>query len=168
VTPAPIARDTAQRLIAREAATAGSAAEDPAAAERALRRLIGELAEWFGPFGTHALLARALAHARAEHPALAGVTVGVPSAPAVQGLVDGPQLPGAAADLLAWVVELLGRLIGDDLATGLIERGAGQGHHVAPPAPLPPVSPVVGGAADTGAGNGTDTMSDTTGSTTDD
>jgi hypothetical protein len=151
VIPASTARNTAQRLIAREAATPGSPPESAAAAERALRRLTGELAEWFGPLGTYALLTRALAHARAEHPTLAGVTVGTPASPAFEGLAGGAPVPGAAADLLAWIVELLGRLIGDDLATGLIERGTGQGVDVGRPAPLPSVPPAVGGAADTEA-----------------
>ncbi|MGZ8377237.1 MAG: hypothetical protein ACXW0Z_08335 [Gemmatirosa sp.] len=180
--PALTARDTAYRLIARESAAPGSPPpDDGAAAERALHRLAGELTGWFGPFGTHALITRALAHARAEHPSLGGVTLGTPSALNVEGLAHSARGHGAAGaagavELLAWIIELLGRLIGDELAAVLVASGASreadQPAPVPPVPPVPPVSPVpraVGGAAETGAGGGgTGMMGDTTGSTTDD
>ena len=169
--PPLIARDTAQRLIARERAAGGSPANAVAVAERALRRLSDDLAGWFGPFGAHALVTRALAQARAEHPALALVSVGGPSTSYFEGLAECGRVHGAeaavaaAVDLLAWLVDLLGRLIGDTLATTLVEQsgttgGAGRGAHG---------SPEAGSASDTGAaGSTTSANSDTTGSPTDD
>jgi hypothetical protein len=70
-------------------------------------------------------------------------------------------------ELLAWIIELLGRLIGDELAAVLVKSG--PRYDAEQPTPLPPVPRAVGGAADTGdGGGGTSTMGDTTGSTTDD
>ena len=165
------ARDTAHRLIASESAP-GSPPDEGAAAERAVDRLSAELTGWFGPIGTHALLTRALAHARAEHPSLGAVTLGTPSALHIEGLADSARSHGAAGaagavELLAWIIELLGRLIGDELAAALVESGAR--HTADRPVPLPPVPRAAGGAADSGAGGGeTGTMGDTTGSTADD
>lgn len=124
------ARETARRLLARERAAGGPTPDPVATAERAVRRLSDALVGWFGPYGAHALLTRALGRARADHPALAAVRVGAPARPAVEGLVDSAQAYGAAqtaaaaADLLAAVVELLERLIGGDLATRLVEQSA--------------------------------------------
>ena len=160
--------ETARRLVAREAAAGDSPPDPVATVERAVRRLCDALVEWFGPHGTHALLTRALACARADHPALAAVRVGAPAKPAVEGLAESADAHGvlpataAAIDLLAAVVELLRRLIGDDLATTLVERSApavGTG-------PPTSVSAAAGGSAESrNTGSGT---SATTRSTTDD
>lgn len=173
--PALTAREAAYRLVARESATPGSPSDDGAAAERALHRLSGELTGWFGPFGTHALITRALAHARTEHPSLGAVTLGAPSALDIRGLAESARVHGAAGaagavELLAWIIELLARLIGDELAAVLVNSGArDDAEQPVPRPPVPPVSPAVGGAADTGAAEGgTGTTGDTTGSTTDD
>ena len=170
--PALTARDTARRLVARESVADGSPPDEGAAAERALRRLAGELTGWFGPLGAHALIKRALAHARAEHPSLDGVTLGAPSALHIEGLAEGARVHGDAAAagtlaLLAWIIELLGRLIGDELAAVLVDAGA---RHDAGQSAVRPRAPRADrGAADTGAGgDGTGTTGDTTGSTTDD
>ena len=165
------ARDTAHRLIAREHAAGGASADAVVVAERALRRLSGDLVGWFGPLGANALVTRALAQARAENPALAAVSVGGPAAPYLDGIAESGRVHGAAAtaagaaDVLGWLVHLLGRLIGDTLATTLVEQGgrsdsAGRGTHG---------SPGGGGAADTGAtGGATGADGDTMGSVRDD
>lgn len=165
------ARETARRIVARASVAPGSPAHDGAAAERALALLAVELTDWFGPFGAHALFARALAHARVEHPALGGVSVGTPAALHVVGLVDSSRVHGVAGatgavELIAWIIDLLGRLVGDELATVLVRSGAHRepADELAPGAPEP-----VGGAEGTGAGGDTPgTTSDPTGDTTDD
>lgn len=170
--PALTARDTAHRLVARKAVADASAPDAGAAAERALRRLAGELTGWFGPLGAHALIKRALAHARADHPSLASVTLGTPSALNIEGVAEGARVHGDASaagtvELLAWIIELLGRLIGDELAAVLVDAGAR--HDAGQPAPKPLVPRAESGAPDIGAGgDGTGTLGDTTGSTTDD
>lgn len=169
--PPLTARDTAHRLIARERAAGGDASDGVAVAERALRRLCDDLVAWFGPIGAHALVTRALAHARADHPALAPVSLAASATPYLDGFAEsgrahGPEAAAAGAvDVLAGLVDLLSRMIGATLATTLVERsgqadGAGR---------RSPGSSGRGGGSDTGAGRGaTDTNSDTTGSPTDD
>jgi hypothetical protein len=92
------------------------------------RQLAAELSRWFGPYGYHALLARALADARTAHPALRVVRVGPAPAPELEGLEDAARAQGAAAAVagveavLAALIDLLGRLIGDDLAMTFIDH----------------------------------------------
>ncbi len=168
--PPLIARDTAHRLVAREQAAPDGPADVVAAAERALRERGDGRGGWFGPLGAHALVTRALAQARAEHPALARVSLAGTSAH-LDGLDESRRAHGedaaaaAAVDLLATLIDLLGRLIGDALATTLVEQsgragGAGHGMHDAPRAGG---APEAEGAGGTGGAN-----SDTTGSLTDD
>lgn len=110
------------------APTPGNPGGDPLGASvRALDRLSEALARWFGAFGYHALLARAFAHARLEHPALAGVTVGDPHSPALAGLEAATAAHGVdavakgAEAVLAAVIALLGRVVGDDMVPYLVE-----------------------------------------------
>lgn len=165
------ARDTAQRLIARERGAGDTAADVVAVAERALRRLSDDLVGWFGPFGAHALVTRALAQARPEHPALAPVRVGGPAAPYFEGLAESGRVHGAdaaaagAVDVLAALVDLLGRMIGDTLATTLVEQGSRAGAD----GRAMNGSQGSDGAADTGNTAGTTGANrDTTGKLTDD
>jgi hypothetical protein len=127
----PAACALARRLLARAGTPtdAGHAPREPvAAAEWVARALAAELSRWLGPYGYHTLLARALADALHAHPALAAVRVRAPSDPTLEGLADAARTHGsdavadAAAGLLAGVVDLLGRLIGEDMAAGLLER----------------------------------------------
>ena len=169
--PPLLARDTAHRLIARERSAGGASADAVVPAERALRRIVDDLVGWFGPIGAHALVTRALAQARAEHAALALVRVGASSTPYVDGLAECGRAHGAeaavagAVDVLAGLVDLLGRMIGDTLATTLVEQGRrADGADGGTPG-----APAVGGATDAEADGGTTgANSDTTGSLTDD
>jgi hypothetical protein len=127
----PAARALAQQLLA-SAGPAPPAADDACdpvtAAVQVGHYLAAELSRWFGPYGYHALLARALADARAEHPALAVVRVNSVPSPELAGLADAARAHGAGAAVagaeavLASLIDLLGRLIGDDLAMTLIDR----------------------------------------------
>ena len=127
----PGARALALQLLASAGPAPPTAREapDPLAASVQLgRQLAAELSRWFGPFGYHALLTRALADARVDHPVLRGVHVGAPPAPELDGLADAARAHGAGAAVagveavLASLIDLLGRLIGDDLAVTLIDR----------------------------------------------
>jgi hypothetical protein len=82
-----------------------------------------------GPDGCHALLTRARAQAQADHTALDQIHVRAGSEPCIHGVAEAIMAHGDAATakaleaMLISLVELLGRLIGDDMATKLIERG---------------------------------------------
>jgi hypothetical protein len=135
--PSASARTVAQRLLARGGAP-GAAATDPpdlvAATDEVCRQLAYGLTRWFGPFGYHALLSRALAQARSGHPALHDVNVRSAAEPSLEGLTDSvarhgtdATTEGIVATLMAFI-ELLGRLIGEDMAHKLIDQSVrGQG-----------------------------------------
>lgn len=124
----PTSRELAERLVAREQASGGAPGDATTATERAIRRLCLALAGWFGPYAVHALLTRAVAQAHAVHPALVAVRAGPPPARELTGLFEslrahaGPAIAAGALDVLTALIELLSHLIGDDLATGLVER----------------------------------------------
>lgn len=126
----PTARQLTRRIIAGEAPEDDSPDVAVAAAHTAGERLYRELARWLGATGCHALLTRALADARVEHPALAEIRVEHRSAPTLEGVADSVRAHGAAAvaagleSLLVTLLELLGRLIGDDMAARLVEASA--------------------------------------------
>lgn len=125
------ARELAGRLLATGSQgppSRGETSSQLPAAARVGRHLALDLSRWFGPYGYHALLARALARARLEHCVLDSVHVGPPSAPYLSGLEDAAQAHGidattaGVAAVLAALIDLLGRLIGDDLAVMFIDQ----------------------------------------------
>ena len=97
-------------------------------AARVTTELAQALARWFGPYGYHALLTRALGEASLKHPALAGVGVRDPLTPVLDGLDEALEthdphavLEGVVA-VVAGVIALLARVIGEDMALRLVER----------------------------------------------
>ena len=128
----PAANANARRLFAAVGARttrAPTGVHDPVAvAQKASMVFADGLSRWFGPYGYHALLTRALAQARTEHPVLVSVHIRAPLAPVLEDLNEAAQVHGAAAlsdgvvGLLAALLGLLGRLIGEDMALQLIER----------------------------------------------
>ncbi len=121
-------RQIAHRLInsRRSERAGGDTAARGAAA--ACDHLYRELSRWVGPDGCHALFTRALAQARTEYPALGQIQLRARSEPYIEGVAETIMAHGDAATadalelMLADLVELLGRLIGDDMAMKLIER----------------------------------------------
>lgn len=127
-TEASSARALATQLIARaRRSERESAGRADGAAATAFHGLSAELARWMGAGGCEAILTRALRQARAAHPVLADVGLASDPLPRLEGLDEAVQAHGApeiAAGLEAMLVamfELLGRLIGDDLSTKLVE-----------------------------------------------
>lgn len=124
----PSARELTRRLVAREAARDsspdGAAVAVHAAGERAYR----VLSRWLGSTGADVLFARALAQARIEHPALSGIRLRVQPEPGVEGVRESIAIHGADAvaagleALLVALLQLLGRLVGEDMATRLVEQ----------------------------------------------
>jgi hypothetical protein len=113
-----------------ESHQAGGAGRQTAAhaAAAACDGLYRDLSRWVGRDGCHALFTRARAEALTEHPALAQVQLGAQSELYVEGVAEAISAHGddatarAIETMLLRVVELLSRLIGDDMATKLIGR----------------------------------------------
>jgi hypothetical protein len=122
------ARALASQLIAR-AQRSGRDSADRAqgAAATAFHALSHELSRWLGAGGCHALLTRALRQARTAHPALLDVEIASDSHLRLRGLDDAVEAHGAPAlaagveAMLVATFELLGRLVGDDVSTRLVE-----------------------------------------------
>ena len=121
------ARELARRLIEGEGVDhAGSIAV--ADAQHAAERVWDELSKWMGIDGSHALLTRAVALAKAEHPVLLrNAKVGGRSRSWLEGVVDNHSTNGtdAAAEgiesIFTALIELLGRLVGDQIALNLLQ-----------------------------------------------
>jgi len=130
----PTPSQLARRLISiRRSEHAG--ADTPArAAAAACDHLYRELSRWVGRDGCHALFARALSEARTDGSALEGIHLRAGSDPYVDGAAETIMAHGDAAtaegleSMLVRLVELLGRLIGDDMAVKLIEQSLAPSH----------------------------------------
>lgn len=143
--PTTAPQATARRLIARElggevrvdTSDAGAVA---AAGERLIAGLTEGLSRSFGPYGALALVSRALGRAQSSRPMLSTVTVTTGTVASSTGALDRSGLMaglaasaraagGAAAleGVTVWLTELadlLGGLIGDELAAALLEQSA--------------------------------------------
>jgi hypothetical protein len=122
---AAAATDAARRLWARSAGDARTPEQVAAAAELMCDQLRTGLGRWIGAQGYRALLGRAHGLVRGEHPALDGL-----------GCLEGEQAQAIAAvrkhgaadvadglmALVATLIELLGRIIGDEMAVRLVEQ----------------------------------------------
>ncbi len=118
----------AQRLIAREQTAGGPGTAKASSAALAVDELYRSLSRWIGADGCHALFTRARAQGQGEHPPLDMLQVQARSKPYVEGVAETIAEYGEAAtadaieSMLVRMIELLGRLIGEDMATNLIER----------------------------------------------
>lgn len=119
-----------------------TAADAASAAERAFARVSVSMVRWIGPDGSQALFMRALGLAQAQRPALKSIPPPARSVLVLEPLADtvDPQdtnaVMDAAAMILTTLIELLGRLIGNDLAIRLVGhdspgQGAGRSRHQA-------------------------------------
>jgi hypothetical protein len=122
------ARQIARRLINRRLSDQPGGDSAARAAAAACDHLYRELSQWVGPDGCHALFTRALAQARTEYPVLEQIQLRARSEPYVEGVAETIMAHGDTAtaealeSMLVRLIELLGRLIGDDMAMKLIER----------------------------------------------
>jgi hypothetical protein len=128
----PTLRELARRLVAPQTSTGGAADLSSAAANRMCEQLYRDLSRWIGADGCHALFARALARTQASHPAMRDIRLGGQSDSCLEGVAESVQVHGASAvaealeEMLVALIELLGRLIGDDMASQLIELSAAR------------------------------------------
>jgi hypothetical protein len=124
LTPSQLAR----RLISSHRSERSGGDTPARIAAAACDQLYQELSRWVGPDGCHALFTRALAQAAIEYPALGQIHLRPRSEPYIDGVAETIMASGdaitaeALESMLVRLVELLGRLIGDDMAMKLIER----------------------------------------------
>jgi len=121
-------RQLARRLIEAQRSERSEGDNRARATAAACDRLYRELSRWVGLDGCYALFSRALARARTDYPALAQIEIRARSQPHIDVVAETIMARGddATADglefMLERLIELLGRLIGEDMATKLIER----------------------------------------------
>jgi hypothetical protein len=128
------AQELTRRLVAR--ATDESEAPDGSALAvlEACERTYRELTRRLGQTGSNALLTRALAQARTEHPVLKEIRIGGSSKASLDGVTEAVQVhgvPKVAAGLeatLEKLLDLLSRLIGADMVVRLVESSANTGN----------------------------------------
>ena len=124
----PPAREIAGRLISSRRSERKGGETAARAAAAACDNLYRELSRWVGSDGCHALFTRALAETRTEYPPLTQIQLRARSEPYIDGVAEtimahgDPATAEALESMLVRLVELLGRLIGDDMAVKLIER----------------------------------------------
>jgi hypothetical protein len=144
VQPVPsllVARELAIRLISSEAAGRAESPATPDAAAAATDRLYRGLSRWIGRDGCHALFTRALAETRMSHPLLEEIELRPGSDRYLDATAPAIMLHGSAAansaleSMLVAVIELLARLIGDDMALKLIEQASADAHSSDPGSP---------------------------------
>jgi hypothetical protein len=134
-TPSATARELAAKLVDRENRSGDKAATSASAAAFAGDDLYRALSRWIGRDGCHALFARARAQEQPANQALDALKLNPRHEPYITGVDDsiGEYGDGATADaiesMIVGMIELLGRLIGVDMATSLIERSLAEVAH---------------------------------------
>lgn len=117
--------DVARRLWVRGAGDATSVEEIGAATQRVCDDLRTELSRWVGAAGYQALLNRALQLSTTGHPVLSSISChdGDALAAAAAARTHGAAaLATGVVALVATLTELLGRIIGEEMAVQLVER----------------------------------------------
>jgi len=126
----PAATGVAQVVWALAAGDAAAPEEVAAAAARTCTELYTGLNRWIGTMGYRILFDRALALARAEHPALGGLEClgGDQLVTTATQPVDGAaDVAAGMVALVAILVELLGRIVGEEMAVRLVEQTGTEG-----------------------------------------
>lgn len=119
------ATETARRLWVNGAGDASAPEEVAAAAERLCTQLREGLGRWIGADGYRALLHRALGLARAEYPTLTGLSWRGGEEPEIAAAVraHGPaEVTASVVGLVATLIDLLGRIVGEEMAVQLVEQ----------------------------------------------
>ncbi|MBA3655972.1 MAG: hypothetical protein H0W69_01315 [Gemmatimonadaceae bacterium] len=124
----PASEKTARELIDSEQVAGDGDLARATAACNAAEKLYAALSRWIGRDGCHALFVRAQTQAADQHPALEVLQLRVREEPYVSCVEEsikgfGDSATAAAIEaMLAATISLLGRLVGDDMASNLIER----------------------------------------------
>jgi hypothetical protein len=120
--------DVARRILARDAPAPREKDLEAAgqALQRSCTRMTAALWRTMGPAGSSALLARAFARTEGAHPILKALHRGNGDATRLEGIAESVKAHGIAEvtaaieAFLATVIDILARLIGEDMATRLI------------------------------------------------
>ena len=121
----PSAVNAAHRLWAGVAGEASAPDQVASGVARLFTRLQAGLGRWVGAEGYCALLDRAVALVRAEHPVVDGLSCRREDDPVTPAVVQahGPaQVTAGTVALLAALIELLGRIVGEEIAVRLVEQ----------------------------------------------
>ena len=124
------ATDAAKRIWGRTTEGAAAPGDVAAAAGHTLAQLEAGLSRWIGAEGYRALMRRALDEERPAHSALAELHCDGADGPAIEAAVRAlgvPRVRDGLVALLGSLIELLGRVIGEEMATQLVEQ-AGAVH----------------------------------------
>jgi chaperonin GroEL (HSP60 family) len=131
----PSVRELTRHLVGRAAPQSDAPDGALLAVHEACERTYRALARSLGPTGSQALLTRALAQSQDDHPLLKEIRIGGQSDPGLGGVMEAAQAHGAKAvtEALEAVLEtllgLLGRLIGNDMVSRLVEQNGPVGTH---------------------------------------
>jgi len=119
------ATEVARRLWQRAVGDSNTPEDVAVAATRMCTELRVGLTRWVGAMGYRALIDRALLLARAEHPALGSLSCHGEAEPVTTAAVRAHSAAEVATGMVALVaalVELLGRIIGEEMAVRLVEQ----------------------------------------------
>jgi len=125
---APTGTEMARRLLARETSAASEPAMVAAALQRACERVSANLRDSVGDDGRDALIGRAFARTESAHPALKDIRKLNHGAIHLDNVVASVEAHGVAAvtagieALLAALLDVLARLIGEDMAMRLLDH----------------------------------------------
>jgi hypothetical protein len=123
------ATEVAQRLWQRAVGDSNTPEDVAVAATHMCTWLRVGLTRWVGTMGYRALIDRALLLARAEHPALGSLSCHGEEEPLTRAMVRAHSAEEVATGMVALVtalVELLGRILGEEMAVRLVERSGMQ------------------------------------------
>ena len=126
------ATEAARRLWVHYAGDEATGEGLAAASERLFAELEARLARWVGAEGFHVLWGRALRLAQAGHPALGNLSDRGWGMPAVVSAVQAHgarQVTAGIISVIATLIDLLGRIIGEEMAVRLVERTGQQSPH---------------------------------------
>lgn len=121
-------RQTIRRSIDRRRAAAGPDSSASLAAALAAGDMATSLSRWIGIDGCHAVFSRAKSEAEFSHASLRALSLRVRAVNYVEGVARSAEQYGdtetaeGIESMLVGVSELLGRLIGPDMAKNLIEQ----------------------------------------------
>jgi hypothetical protein len=119
------ATEVARGFWASDVVDVGAPEEVTAEAERICARLQTGLARWVGSAGYRTLVHRALELARPEHPALGKLSCDgndreeIAAAVRVHGAAE---LTAGIVGLVATLIDLLGRIVGEEMAVELVKQ----------------------------------------------
>jgi hypothetical protein len=119
------ATEVAQRLWQRVVGDSNTPEDVAVAATHMCTGLRVGLTRWVGTMGYRALIDRALLLARAEHPALGSLSCHGEEEPVTTATVRAHSAAEVATGMVALVtalIELLGRIIGEEMAVRLVEQ----------------------------------------------